>query len=73
MPLIPALRRQRWMDLCEFGASLGYRVSSRVAKATQRNPVLKNKTKTNKTTIWLGMVAHGFSPCIPEAEVGGSL
>ena len=27
----------------EFEASLGYRVSSRTAKATQRNPVLKNK------------------------------
>ena len=40
MPLIPALRRQkqRQMDLCEFEASLVYRVSSRKARATQRNP-----------------------------------
>jgi hypothetical protein len=29
----------------EFEASLVYRVSSRTARATQRNPVLKNKTK----------------------------
>ena len=37
------------MDLCEFEASLVYRVSSRTdAKARQRNPVLKNKTKQNK-------------------------
>ena len=44
-PLIPALRRQR--DLCEFQASLVYRVSSRTARATQRNPVLKN----NQTVV----------------------
>jgi hypothetical protein len=29
----------------EFEVSLLYRVSSRTARATQRNPVLKNKTK----------------------------
>ena len=33
------------MDLCEFEASLVYRVSSRTAKAAQRNPVSK-KPKT---------------------------
>jgi hypothetical protein len=35
----------------EFEDSLDYRVSSRTARATQRNPVSKqkqNKTKTNK-------------------------
>jgi hypothetical protein len=43
-PLIPALgSRGRWIS--EFEASLGYRVSSRTARATQRNPVSK---KTNK-------------------------
>ena len=32
------------MDLCEFKASLVYRVSSRTgSKATQRNPVSKNQ------------------------------
>ncbi|KAL6087513.1 hypothetical protein STEG23_022166, partial [Scotinomys teguina] len=30
-PLIPALRRQRQMDLCEFKASLVYRARSRTA------------------------------------------
>jgi hypothetical protein len=40
-PLIPALRRQRQADFCELEASL--------VKTTQRNPVLKNKTKQNKT------------------------
>jgi hypothetical protein len=45
-PLIPALGRQ----ISEFKASLVYKVSSRTAKATQRNPVLekkKPKTKQN--------------------------
>jgi hypothetical protein len=35
--------------ISEFKASLVYRVSSRIARATQRNPVSKNKTKQNKT------------------------
>jgi hypothetical protein len=33
----------------EFKASLVYKVSSRTARATQRNPVLTNKTKTKQT------------------------
>jgi hypothetical protein len=47
MPLVPALRRQRQADGYMFKVSLVYRVSSRTARATQKNPVLKNKTKTN--------------------------
>ena len=44
MPLILALGRQRQSDLCEFKASLIYKVSFRTARAvTQRNPVSKNK------------------------------
>jgi hypothetical protein len=42
--------RGRWIS--EFKASLVYRVSSRIARTTQRNPVLgkkQNKTKQNKT------------------------
>ena len=50
MPLIPASGRQRQADLSEFKASLVNRASSRTARVvTQRNPVLKNKTKQNKT------------------------
>jgi hypothetical protein len=50
--LIPALGRQRQADF-EFEASLVYRVSSRTAKTTQRNPVLKSKKKQNKTKkVW---------------------
>jgi hypothetical protein len=39
--------KDRWIS--EFEASLVYRVSSRTARAIQRNPVSKNKTKYNKT------------------------
>jgi hypothetical protein len=39
----------RGRRISEFEASLVYRVSSRIARAIQRNPVLKNKTKQNKT------------------------
>jgi hypothetical protein len=34
------------MQISEFEASLVYRVSSRIARATQRNPVLKKEKKT---------------------------
>ena len=44
MPLIPALGRQREADF-EFEASLVYRVSSRTARATQRNRVSRNQKK----------------------------
>ena len=44
-PLIPAFQRQRQADVFVFEASLVYKASSRAdSKATQRNPVLKNKT-----------------------------
>ena len=46
MPLTAALWRQEAgvKQLSEFEASLVYRLSSRIARATQRNPV-SNKTK----------------------------
>jgi hypothetical protein len=36
--------------ISEFKASLVYRVSSRTARAIQRNPVSKNQTKTKQNT-----------------------
>jgi hypothetical protein len=39
--------RGRWIS--KFEASLVYRVSSRTARATQRNPVSKNKNKNKQT------------------------
>jgi hypothetical protein len=38
----------RGRQISEFEASLVYRVSSRTARATQRNPVLKNQKKKKK-------------------------
>jgi hypothetical protein len=40
MSLIPALRRQRQVVLCEFEASLVYR---KTVNATKKNPVSKSK------------------------------
>ena len=53
MPLIPVLRgqRQAYLPIFKFKASLVYRASSRTARATQRNPVLKQQQKHNKIII----------------------
>ena len=48
MPLIPALRRQKQVDLCEFYASLVNRVSSRTARVTRRNPVSRKMKKRER-------------------------
>jgi hypothetical protein len=45
-PLIPVLGRQRQADFA-FEASVVYKVSSRTARATQRNPVSGKKKKEN--------------------------
>jgi hypothetical protein len=59
-------------------ASLVYRVSSRTARATQRNPVSENKTKQNKTkqnktkqnktkqNRYIGILKKGGRPCSSE-------
>jgi hypothetical protein len=44
-PFNPSIRSQRQVELCTFEASLIYRTSSRIARATQRNPVLKKERK----------------------------
>jgi hypothetical protein len=49
--------------ISEFEASLVYRVSSRTARATQRNPVSKKKTKQEKEKEKL---KRHFSPCSAE-------
>jgi hypothetical protein len=52
-------------------------VSSRTARAIQRNPVSKNKKKKNKTKkkkrAGVAVVAHTFSPSTQEVEAGRSL
>jgi len=41
----PSMQDAEAVDLCEFQASLVYRVTSRTARATQRNPVSKKETE----------------------------
>ena len=44
-----ALRRQRWVDLCEFNVNLVYTVSFKSSSAVLEDPVSKKKkTKPNK-------------------------
>ena len=50
MSLIPALGRQSQMNLCGFRVSMVYRWNSRIARATQKNPVSKNQNQPNKQT-----------------------
>jgi len=45
---IPAFRRQRQADLCEFKANLLYRLSSRTAKATQKKTYLEKNQKERR-------------------------
>jgi hypothetical protein len=57
MPLIPALGKQREADLCEFEASLVYRVSARTARTTQKamsqeKRRKKGKTRQEKKSVW---------------------
>jgi hypothetical protein len=48
--------RQRGRRISEFNASLVYRVSSRTARATQRNPVLKKRDTMTKATLFVVVV-----------------
>lgn len=41
--MVAALRKQKQIELCEFKASLVYKLISRTAGATQWDPVSKNK------------------------------
>ena len=47
-PLIPALRRQRQEDLCEFKASLVYMVSSRTARELCNREILFQKSERQR-------------------------
>jgi hypothetical protein len=46
--LMPELRRQRQLDLCEIKASLVYRASSRTARGTQKSPVSEIERRKKK-------------------------
>jgi hypothetical protein len=61
----------RGRQISEFKASLVYRVTSRIARATQRNLVLKqNKTRLIFESC---VVAHTYNPSTLIAETGGLL
>jgi hypothetical protein len=47
----PSTREAEAGGISEFEASLVYKVSSRTARAIQRNPASKNKTKNPKKQI----------------------
>lgn len=48
--LIPELRQQRQVSLCEFKAVV-YRGSSRPARVAEGNPVSKNKQASKQTVL----------------------
>ena len=58
----------RGKQISEFETSLIYRVSSRIARATQRNSCLKKK-KVNTTK--LGVVYRACNPRVYKAEARG--
>jgi hypothetical protein len=67
MPLIPALGG-RGRQICEFEASLVYRVSSRTVRATQKPCLEKNKNKnkqTNKKNVKMRIMGN-FHECIKK-------
>lgn len=61
-PLIPALGRQRPLDLCEFEVSLIYTASSRTARVTWRpseNKMNKDKSCLTSWEKWLSPSGEG--------------
>ena len=48
MPLIPALGRQKWADLCEFKVSLVYRASSKTARTVLHRETVSQTNKQKK-------------------------
>ena len=62
-PQIPTLRRQRQEGLCECETTPVYRVSSRTARTTQRNTVLKNQ-KEKKKKPGVGKEVASLAPAV---------
>jgi hypothetical protein len=54
-PLIPALRRQQLVGLCELKASLVYTASSRTAKTVRLCPKKKNIFQRYVKHIFIGI------------------
>ena len=73
MPIIPALGRQRPVDLWEFEASLVYRASSRPAKATQSQKRYIRRAGILKFSVGSGCCLIAFlvlglveASCLPD-------
>jgi hypothetical protein len=62
----------RGRQISEFQAILVYKVSSRIAKATQRNPVSKNKQTKTELALLLAPDAQ-YNPQTPLREQGHAL
>jgi hypothetical protein len=58
----------RGRQISEFKASLVYRVSSRTARATQRNPVSKKEKNKNKKEEVLLQNRRGLGLIFPPAR-----
>ena len=69
-PLIPALERQRQVDLCELEASLVYRLSSKTALHTDTDTDTHTHTHTQskkiKDNVSLSMKGSKRKQCIFE-------
>lgn len=63
MPIIPSLKREMQEDLCEFKACLVYKASSKIPRASQKNPV----SKINKLE---GFTASASQVLESKAEAG---
>jgi hypothetical protein len=63
----------RGRQISGFEASLVYRVSSRTARATQRDPVLKNKTNKQKGSLSSFLLRSLKDGLPPQGPVLGGL
>ena len=67
MPLIPALGRQRRVNLCEFETSLVYsefqdRIQSYTEKPCLKKPKMKNKKETSTLPTEVSYMYMGLTP-----------
>jgi hypothetical protein len=61
MSLISELEKQREVDLCEFEASLVYKVSYKTAWAIKRNHALKTQNKAKRFMQNLSQIGKNIS------------
>lgn len=72
MKIIQAPEREKQIDLCKCKASLIYTESFRVARASQRNPVLKQSNKRECRRWLTGNSTHNtkyYNECKEEQSM----